>query len=491
MTQRLLLSEKGRQASLPYSLLARLSDVLAQKMGLYYPVQRWNDLERAIKLAAPALGVESPEAGARQVISAPLTRSRVEILAHYLTVGETYFFREQESLNVLAGILPELMAACAQAGKPLRIWSAGCCTGEEPYSVAMLIDRLQSPSEEWNVTIQATDINPVFLEKATTGIYSEWSFRHTPAWVRERYFRQRKDGSFEISPHIRRRVSFSYLNLADEAYPSSIRESGLVDIILCRNVLMYFSPESTARVLRNLHRSLNDGGWLITGLVEASGSLNNLFSVFNAPAFPGAALYRKEICPPAPERRLDPDLPAVFPDHGSENGSVPGFSTTAIGRQSIYASGRTGSPGLPASANSSQSAENGEFSALCDTARSFASRGQLGEARKWCKKAIAVSGLNPVPHYLLATIRLESGQTQDAIRSLQRTLYLDPDFVLAHFLLGSVDLSRGRHQEANRHFDAALLLLADCPPHKTLPESDGLTAARLAQTIESVRKGRH
>lgn len=479
------------QTSLPYSLLTQLRDVLAQKMGLYYPVQRWNDLERGIKLAAPALGVESAEACARQVISAPLTRSRIEILAPYLTVGETYFFREQESLNGLASVLPELMAACAQAGRLLRIWSAGCCTGEEPYSIAMLIDQLMCPSGEWNVTIQATDINPVFLEKAAKGIYSEWSFRHTPVWVRERYFKQRKDGSFEISPHIRRRVIFSYLNLADEAYPSSIREPGLMDIILCRNVLMYFSPEGVARVVRNLHRSLSDGGWLITGLVEASGSLNNLFSVFNAPVFPGAALYRKEICPAAPERRLDPDLPAVFPGHKVENVSGPGFSTAAMCRRSPYASGRTGSPGLPVSVNSDQSAEKGDFSALCDTAHSFASRGQLAEAHKWCKKAIAVSGLNPVPHYLLATIRLESGQTQDAIQSLQRTLYLDPDFVLAHFLLGSVHLSRGRHQEANRHFDAALLLLADCPPHKTLPESDGLTAARLAQAIESVRKDKH
>ena len=129
MIQRLLLSEKGIQTSLPHSLMARLSAVLAQKMGLYYPAQRWNDLERALKLAAPALGAESAEACARQVISAPLTQSRVEILAHYLTVGETYFFREQESLSVLAGILPDLMTACAQAGKPLRIWSAGCSSG--------------------------------------------------------------------------------------------------------------------------------------------------------------------------------------------------------------------------------------------------------------------------------------------------------------------------------------------------------------------------
>ena len=489
MIQRLLLSEKGIQTSLPHSLMARLSAVLAQKMGLYYPAQRWTDLERALKLAAPALGAESAEACARQVISAPLTQSRVEILAHYLTVGETYFFREQESLSVLAGILPDLMTACAQAGKPLRIWSAGCCTGEEPYSVAMLIDRLQSASEEWNVTIQATDINPVFLEKAARGTYSEWSFRHTPAWVKERYFRQRRGGCFEISPHIRRKVTFSYLNLADDAYPSRIREAGLVDIILCRNVLMYFSPEGAARVLENFHRSLVDGGWLIVGSVETSGSLNTLFSPFRAPAFPGTALYRKEICPEAPQCQLDHDWPLVLPDQAAQNGPAPGSCTNDIDTQSPFMSQGEGSLAPPSCGNSSQSAENEDFDALFDAARSLASRGQLAEAGSWCEKAIAVSRLDPVPHYLLAIIRLESGQTQDAIQSLHRAIYLDPDFVLAHFMLGSVHLSCGRRQEANRHFDAALLLLASCSPDEPLPESDGLTAARLAQAIESARTG--
>jgi len=212
--------EMDMRVATPEVLLSSLSDFLAAQMGLHFPRERWSDLERGIAAAASEFGIVDVESCIGWLVSAPLTRNQVEILASHLTVGETYFFREKRSFEVLeTHILPELLRARGEAGSPLRIWSAGCCTGEEPYSIAMLLDRLIPDAARRNITILATDINPRFVRKAAEGVYSEWSFRETPAWVRERYFNRRKDGRFEIKPHIRKMVTFSYVNLAEDTYP--------------------------------------------------------------------------------------------------------------------------------------------------------------------------------------------------------------------------------------------------------------------------------
>ena len=209
------------QPVLPDPLVARLSDFLAQQIGLHFPKERWSDLKRKIAAAAPAFGAPDAESCAQRLLSAPLTRNQIEILASHLTVGETYFLREKKSFDLLEQqIFPELLRARAGAERRLRVWSAGCCSGEEPYSLAILLDRLIPGFRDWNITLLATDINPEFLRKAADGVYGEWSFRDAPAWLRERYFKKRKNGRFEIDPHIRNRVTFSYLNLAEDVYRS-------------------------------------------------------------------------------------------------------------------------------------------------------------------------------------------------------------------------------------------------------------------------------
>ena len=485
------------QFTIPHALLSRLSELLSTRMGLYYPEKRWADLERGITAAAPALGAGSPEACVHQLLSAPLTRRQVEILASYLTVGETYFFREKKSFTVLEEhIFPELMRTCAYTNRQLRIWSAGCCTGEEPYSIAMLLDRLIGHSGKWNATILATDINPIFLQKAAEGLYSEWSFRETPAWIKERYFKRRKKGQFEILPHIRKRVTFSYLNLAEDAYPSLTNDTHAMDVIFCSNVLMYFSPEWVQKIGKNFYRSLVNGGWLIVSPVEISGSL---FSQFKATPFPGSILYQKT---QKQESQISvAEYSASAPDPSPNASCMPApalaqvsffqdekisFSLKHISMEALSAV--TSAPVQPPKMQHiGIDPEHYGLDALCRTARSHANLGELTEAIKWCEKAITTNKLNPAAHYLLAIIYQELGQGEIAAQSLMRTLYLDPDFVLAHFALGNLCLSQGRHREAERHFDNALALL-HAHPHDELPlEADGLTAGRLTEIITSVR----
>ncbi len=200
----------------------QLSRLLENEMGLYYPTKSWaisGDVFPRLRLR---LGCRMRNHALVGSCLAPLTRRQVQILACHLTVGETYFFREKGCFDVLEErIFPEFIRTCARSARPLRIWSAGCCTGEEPYSIAILLDRLSQNNAHVDATILATDINPAFLEKASKGLYGEWSFRGTPLGIKERYFKPRKNGQFEILPHIRKRVTFSYLNLAEEVIPIS------------------------------------------------------------------------------------------------------------------------------------------------------------------------------------------------------------------------------------------------------------------------------
>jgi len=491
------------KSALSHPLLPQLSQLLEMEMGLYYPAKSWGDLERRIAAAAPALGMVDGDSCIRQLLSASLTRRQVEILARHLTVGETYFFREQGCFDVLEEhIFPQLMRACARSHKQLRIWSAGCCTGEEPYSIAILLDRLNYYTADTTATILATDINPIFLEKAARGLYSEWSFRGTPAWIKERYFKRRKNGQFEILPHIRKRVTFSYLNLAEEIYPDITNGVDAMDVIFCRNVLMYFSPDGVTRIGKNFYRSLVNGGWLILSPVEVSSSS---FPQFKLATFPTAILYHKPDIVEPQENTVKYSTPAPYaqPDAPPDYGSMPvmqapalplntrdettplSFKETGMERliEAVAASpAQAGAMGTAAGPENDEKSET-----LCDTARSYANLGRLPEAVSWCEKAIAINKLNPAAHYLLATICQELGQSTTAIQSLRHTLYLDPDFVLAHFSLGNLCMSHDRYREADRHFGNALALLSLHPHDELVPESNGLTAGRLTDIITSAR----
>jgi chemotaxis protein methyltransferase CheR len=456
--------------ALPDPILAGLSEFVAAHMGLHFPPERWRDLERGIGAAAREFGLPDAETCARMLPSAPLTRTQIEILASHLTVGETYFFRETKSFEALEEhILPELLRARRGAEQRLRIWSAGCCTGEEPYSVAMLLERLIPDAEAWNVTILATDINPRFLRKAAQGVYGEWSFRGTPDWIRERYFKARRDGRFELHPRIRKRVTFSHLNLADDVYPSLASNTNAMDVILCRNVLMYFTGERAQQVAANFHRSLVGGGWLIVSPTETSTAL---FSPLAPVQLPGAVLYRKAggAVPPPAAIAHEPPAPRILfaPEPVALQAELP--------EEPVAVQAGAAPPRTPDDA--------GE---LARAARLCADQGRLGAAIEWCEKAIAADRLNPAHYYLLATIQQEQGQLDAAAQSLTRALYLDADFALAHFALGNLCRSQGRRRNAERHFANALAVLRARAQDEILPESDGLTVGRLAEIIASVR----
>src|SRR5258708_24852169 len=165
-------------ACIPETLLSLFSRFVEKETGLHFPKDRWADLERGILAAAHEFGSQSAESCILKLMASPLTKEQIETLAASLTVGETYFFRDKKVFEVLeTDILPGLIQSRRGGEQRLRIWSAGCCTGEEPYSLAMLLTRMLPDIADWRITIVATDINARFLRKASEGIYGQWSLR--------------------------------------------------------------------------------------------------------------------------------------------------------------------------------------------------------------------------------------------------------------------------------------------------------------------------
>ena len=475
---------------------SQLSELIARTMGLHFPRECWDDLQRGLAGAAQEFGFDDDAAACvGWLLSAPPTQAQLQVLAGHLTIGETYFFRDPQTLEALArDILPKLIRARRGVDQRLRIWSAACCSGEEPYSLAILLHEALPDLRDWQVTITATDINARALHKAAAGIYGEWSFRDAPAGLKERYFKRTADDRYAIVPWIRKLVNFAYLNLVEDAYPSLATGTNAMDLIFCRNVLMYFTPPQVGKVIGNLRRTLVDGGWLAVSPSEASQAL---FPQFVTANFPGAILYQKSDVTPRMGRRWTPAPLSEAVEYAAPPIEAPVPWTPPITAASptepptpdavaelLYRQGRYAEAAETLVASFARQAPGPPAFSLLT--RAFANLGRLADALAWCNRWIAADKLNPAGHYLRAVVLLEQGDPGQARASLQRALYLQPDFVLAHFALGNLARSRGKSGEADKHFANALHVRRGHPPDDFLPESDGMNARRLTETIASL-----
>ncbi len=205
-----------------------------------------------------------------------------------LTVNETFFFREQNQLKAFSEeILPEIRET-NRGRKRIRIWSAGCSTGEEPYTIAMLILEY-GRFFGWDVEILGSDINQRVLAAARRGLYRKNSFRSTDPYFIGKYFKEEENGSFVISEDVRRLVSFSYLNLLD---PFKVKFMGRMDVIFCRNVLIYFDLQARKKVVNNFFENLAEGGYLLLGHAE---SLMNISTSFDLRHLKNDMVYRRPV----------------------------------------------------------------------------------------------------------------------------------------------------------------------------------------------------
>ncbi len=258
--------------------------------GIYFQDNKKYLLESRLMKRINYMGMNSYEEYFDFLKFNPGNKEEKKYLYEAITINETFFFRNQPQLDALVtNVIPGIMAA---KGKPngckLRIWSAASSSGEEAYSVAIILSDLLKPKYPGlEFEIVGTDINNAVVETAKAGIYKEYSIRNTPGYYLKKYFKP-NGSALEINPEIKKYVSFKILNLYDELGMKSMLN---FDIIFCANVLIYFDTKSKMKVVSNLYNSLNKGGFLFIGYAE---TLHTISKAFTVVSFPKTVGYKKE-----------------------------------------------------------------------------------------------------------------------------------------------------------------------------------------------------
>ncbi|HEY9701066.1 MAG TPA: protein-glutamate O-methyltransferase CheR, partial [Allocoleopsis sp.] len=248
---------------------------LAQKIAIRLHELKLSDVENYYKI------LESETA---------ISQQEWEKIAMMMTIPESYLFRDQGQISLLkTRILPELIQK-NQEQKKLRIWSAGCSTGEEPFTIAIILKQLIPDIENWDILILGTDINPEVIKKAKIGAYNSWSFRSVDAEIKKSFFHH-QGTEWYIDEQIRRLVKFEIGNLMADKFPNHTSEMNNMDLIICRNVFIYFEQTAILSVVEKFYQTLKPNGYLITGHAEVLGeNLGN----FKVNIFPESIIYKRQ-----------------------------------------------------------------------------------------------------------------------------------------------------------------------------------------------------
>ncbi|MEN3953217.1 CheR family methyltransferase [Iodidimonas sp. SYSU 1G8] len=454
---------------LPDASFPALKDIIISRTGHFYYHDKDDVLWERVSRRMRAGDMVSCAEYLRRLRDPVLGVKEWAALESEITIGETYFFRYADQFDALRQtILPEILTRNAES-RSIRIWSAGCSTGAEPYSIAIILrDLLGERIADWRISIIGTDIDEAALDTARQGIFGRWALRSTPDDLIARYFTpQAGNRSFQLRSEYRAMARFERHNLLSLLDGTSPLQFSDFDLVLCRNVLIYFHYETGERILRGLRDTMVDGGWLLVGNAEPNPALA---SVFETRAFPGATAYRRVEAlaqpaapaaeasiapPPAPAAvryrpRPEPTAPAR---RRPETASLPPRETAVAGPDSLAA-----------------------LAALIEA-------GETAEALGQCEILLAQEPENKLLHFRRGLCLHALRRETDAEQAFRRAIFLDRTFIAAHYHLGLLLAGRRQPRDARRALTNALRLAAAQPSGTVVPEGDGLTAGELSGGI--------
>ncbi len=463
--------------------LDRFRQLVTGRLGLRFDDDRLPLLSTVMLERQAARGVDPATYLAR--LASPDERDELRALAERLTVGETYFFRNGNDLQAFLGaVLPERMRARA-ADRALRILSIGCSSGEEPYTIAMLLEDVPQLSS-WDVRIRGVDVNPAAIRRALRARYTAWSLRQTPPEARARFFRP-EQGGFRLDDAIQRRVEFEERNVVDPDPGFWTRDA--YDVVFCRNIVMYFAPEVTAEVIGRIDAALAPGGFLFLGHAE---TLRGVSTAFHLRHSHGTFYYqRKEggdatldvapapwpVVAPAPQEPPDVGWFDAIHQAAARVSSLSGVAPEPLGSGDAapLASGPPEAEWVrvtraldllrhdrhaDALAALGGGSPQEDTDALLLRAVLLASSGDPSAAEAVCTRILERDELNAEAHYVMALCREHDGDRVAAANHDHYALYLDPSFAMPRLHLGLLAKRAGDLRAAARELSSALLLLA-------------------------------
>jgi chemotaxis protein methyltransferase CheR len=424
-----------------------------------------------------------------------------------VATGETYFFRVPSHFKIIREIIvPEIINRHREDRK-IRIWSAGCSTGEEAYSLAILLEEALPDSAFWDILILGTDINKEALDKAKKGVYGRWSFREVPIEVVKENFLHR-DNKYIIKKKFKDMVTFKPLNLIENTYPSFLTDTAKMDLILCRNVTIYFNTEIIKQVIGRFYQSILEDGFLLVGPAEYSAEI---YRDFVTRVFPDSIVYQKRTKP----------HPSTLPT-GTEPSQLPSISLRKTDPDPVMAHLPQWNQTLKERFAEKRKAEkretelfreavhlleNGEWNYSIEkftevvkinphNARAYfllgrisAQQGNIADAISCLGKSLAEDPLMFEAYFLLALLRLEEGSINEAANLLKKVVYIDSHFVLAYYHLGNIYKKQGKTKLAKKMFHNVKELLADCNLNNKVIEGEDISVGQILNAIENGTNG--
>ncbi|WP_130472200.1 CheR family methyltransferase [Candidatus Magnetaquicoccus inordinatus] len=468
----------------------------------------------------------------------PATEAEWRSLVLELTTGESYFFRDSGQMRLLREVIfPELMRQRA-ATRSLRIWSAGCSTGEEPYSLAIILHSLLAGAGSWQIMLKGTDINEYALQKAREGRYSRWAFRGVSEEQVERHF-LRGQNEWQVDATIRNMVVYERLNLIKESYPDPGRGLYDLDLIVCRNVFIYFSHEAIAGIMAQFAASLRPGGYILTGHAEVQQPVSQLVAAGVLPLvarqFPDSVIFQRPLegdtssltgakqpggsmassvsslpvakIHPVLARRKGGEVPDKLVTERALNFSVSSsVSSSASPSASFRVNAAPSSSLQPSAEKRLQEAralfDKGQYAetirqadSLTQTgavageanillARAYANVGEASKAEQCCREALRQRPFAAEPQFLLANLLHDRGDSAQAKELLKKVLYLDRNHVPAYLQLAEIFQEEGASERARQMRLGALDVLHGLPLANRLEHYEEWTVKELVEQLE-------
>lgn len=412
-------------------------------------------------------------------------RNELEYLTLQITVGESYFFRDSRQIAYLRDHwLPALIARKRQAGsRSIRILSAGCAGGQEIYTLAILLNQALPDIDAWNLHLLGSDINTASLAQALQGSYNPWSLRATPPALRQQFFTE-ENGEYLIHKHLRNQARFFYLNLVADHYPTVATGTNALDLILCRNVFIYFDPPSITTVLRKFSACLESQGVLMLGASDIVDCRDT-----------GLRLVQQE------------DLFWYERDHEWALTSA-GCPATAVGKPALATVSVATAPPAVVQAEVDEVLQYvqtalregrgqdamawlerhmpqfGDHARMWYfKARLLADQGDLTLAEEACLRSLALDSTDKHSHLLHAIILSEQNRPAEAEKAFRKSIFIDNNFIEAHFQLGMLLLRGDKRKQGLKSLHNALRICEQSPAGQVLTDDPELTLGRLAEIL--------
>jgi len=468
------------------------------RTGIIIQDHQIDNLQSAVASACSRFGYASAVEYLAKLEQGAHQPRELEFLISAITVRESYFFRDQFQIDFIKDTwLPGVIQEKQADEKRLRIWSAGCSSGQEVYTIAILLKETLQDFGTWDVRLLGTDISTSVLSDAASGIYKDWAFRTTPKHIINKYF-EKKENDFFLRQDIRRMAQFKHLNLIDEHFTHNLDTMLPLDMILCRNVFIYLDPRIVRGVLRNFISLLSPSGVLMLGasdLVE--------------PNIPGLELHhsqnmfyyrhRQEVrVPPKDDcvrdtqsiknkylpKRAQDKVPT--PKKKVKAATIPSPQKQPTAQEEVISLDRKGLWHEITAFVDSYTAGHGEDAFLIGMkAKALASLGNLAAAADLCSRSIELDKTCKDCYYIMATIFIEMGRLEDAQHALRRAVYLDHSFLEAHFHLGQVLLRLRNYKAGLKSLKNAQELVEKAEPERLLFIEQELTCGQLAQILKN------